>query len=89
MLRYIKINAIVGDLKSGNLSDIICGNQDYSFLISFRTKCRVKDFTSYNFYFKNARLISQDFTSEITADYSTMNATYEVDLSYLRNASIY
>jgi hypothetical protein len=82
----IKINAIVGDLKSGNLSDIICGNQDYRFFISFISRCEADN---YRFFFQNARLISQDFISEISANYSTMNATYEVDLSYLRNASIY
>jgi hypothetical protein len=85
----IKINAIVGDLKSGNLSDIICGNQKYSFLITFLESCFERGNAVYRFYFQNARLISQDFTSEITANSSIMDATYEVDLSYLRNASIY
>lgn len=77
----LELNANVGDLQSGNLSDIICENKNYDFsIIMSQPGCGTSKPPALIYLFKQAKLISQNFTSTI-GDNVSMTATFEVQLS--------
>jgi hypothetical protein len=76
----LEINAEVGDLASGNLAEIICGETEKNFNILMKEPgCEANKGTALAYVFKGAKLVSQNFTSAI-GDNATMSATYEVQL---------
>jgi hypothetical protein len=76
----LEVNAEVGDLASGNLAEIICGETDKNFNILMKAPgCGASRPTALAYVFKGAKLVSQNFTSAI-GDNATMSATYEVQL---------
>lgn len=76
----LEVNAEVGDLSSGNLADLLCGESDKNFTILMkRPGCDNSRATSLAYLFKGAKLISQSFSSSI-GDNATMSASYEVQL---------
>ncbi len=84
IIAQLEITADVGDLQTNNLSDLICGKSDYNFNIIFN-KPGCKNFEPSIVYdIKSAKLISQNFTSNIGSN-STMNAVYEIDISDINN----
>lgn len=80
----LDVTCLVGDLNSNNLTDLICNQSDYNFSIIFNSsRCFNYEgniVESLVFRIRKAKLISQNFESDI-ANNSTMNATYEIDLS--------
>jgi hypothetical protein len=79
----IEINCLVGDLESNNLTSLICGKSDYDFDITFNRPCNQRGI-NLKYEFKKAKLVSQNFSSDI-GNNSSMNATYEIDLSDITN----
>ena len=77
----LEVNAEVGDLQDGNLADLICENKNYDFVIRMnRPSCgSASSIASLVYVFKQAKLISQNFSSSI-GDNATLSATYEVQL---------
>lgn len=77
----LEVNCLVGDLESGNLYELICGKPFYDFDIKFTDDfCKSRGLNTTLYMFKKARLVSQNFTSDL-GNNSTMNAVYEIDLS--------
>jgi hypothetical protein len=76
----LEVNAEVGDLASGNLADLLCGEADKDFTILMKEPgCGTSKDTALAYVFKGAKLVSQTFSSAI-GDNVTMGATYEVQL---------
>jgi hypothetical protein len=76
----LEVNAEVGDLSDGNLSDILCGEAEKDFTILMKQPgCELNKPTALAYVFKGAKLVSQSFSSAI-GDNATMTATYEVQL---------
>jgi hypothetical protein len=76
----LEVNAEVGDLSSGNLANLLCGETDKEFTISMKTPgCDANKPTALAYIFKGAKLVSQSFSSAI-GDNATMSASYEVQL---------
>jgi hypothetical protein len=76
----LEVNAEVGDLTSGNLADLLCGEADKDFTILMKGPgCGSEKSTALAYVFKGAKLVSQTFSSAI-GDNVTMGATYEVQL---------
>ena len=76
----LEVNAEVGDLESGNLSEVICENQDLDFNIVLRKpNCSGVGDPTLAYSFKGAKLVSQNFSSSI-GDNATMSSTYEVQI---------
>ena len=76
----LEVNAEVGDLESGNLSQVICENENFNFDISLREpSCAGLGPVALQYQFKGAKLVSQNFSSSI-GDNATMSATYEVQI---------
>lgn len=80
----LEINTIVGNLEQNNLTDLICNKESYDFNIAFNEPCTKKLSAVYEF--KGAKLISQNFTTDI-GNNSTMSAVYEVDISDINNSN--
>jgi len=77
----LEVNAEVGDLKDGNLSDILCSETLKNFSILMKEPgCGATKPTAIAYVFKGAKLVSQSFSSAI-GDNATMTASYEVQLS--------
>lgn len=76
----LEVNAEVGDIKSGNLADILCSESLKNFTISMKEPgCGANKNTALAYLFKGAKLVSQSFSSAI-GDNATMSASYEVQL---------
>lgn len=76
----LEVNAEVGDLSDGNLSDLLCGETEKEFTILMKEPgCGASKPTALAYVFKGAKLVSQSFSSAI-GDNVTMTATYEVQL---------
>jgi hypothetical protein len=76
----LEVNAEVGDLQDGNLSDLLCGETEKEFTISMKEAgCAADKPVALAYVFKGAKLVSQSFSSAI-GDNATMTATYEVQL---------
>jgi hypothetical protein len=76
----LEINAEVGDLKDGNLADLLCATGTHDFTITLKKPdCSGNGQASLRYLFKGAKIISQNFSSAI-GDNASMSATYEVQL---------
>jgi len=76
----LEVNAEVGDLEDGALSDLLCNSDTYDFTITMKKPdCSGNGAAALRYIFKGAKLISQNFSSAI-GDNATMSATYEVQL---------
>jgi hypothetical protein len=76
----LEINAEVGDLASGDLSNILCSVAPKNFTVLMKEPgCGTAKPTALAYVFKGAQLVSQSFSSAI-GDNATMSATYEVQL---------
>jgi hypothetical protein len=76
----LEVNAEVGDLKSGNLAELLCNNPDQDFVIDMKKPGCAADKPSAMIYqFRGAKLVSQSFSSAI-GDNATASMTYEVQL---------
>jgi hypothetical protein len=76
----LEVNAEVGDLANGNLSDLLCGESEKDFTILMKAPgCGEDKPTALAYVFKGAKLVSQSFSSAI-GDNATMTASYEVQL---------
>lgn len=76
----LEVNAEVGDVEDGNLADVLCENKNYDFTIRMnRPSCGGSSNAALIYVFKQAKLISQSFSSAI-GDNATLSATYEVQL---------
>lgn len=76
----LEVNAEVGDLEDGALSDLLCSSDTYDFTITMKKPdCSGNGAAALRYIFKGAKLISQNFSSAI-GDNATMSATYEVQL---------
>jgi hypothetical protein len=76
----LEVNAEVGDLADGNLSDLLCGEAEKDFTILMKAPgCGTDKPTALAYVFKGAKLVSQSFSSAI-GDNATMTASYEVQL---------
>jgi len=76
----LEVNAEVGDITTGNLSDLLCGETNKNFTIAMkRPGCDANRPTALAYFFKGAKLVSQSFSSSI-GDNATMTASYEVQL---------
>jgi len=76
----LEVNAEVGDIRSGNLADVICSNANHDFAILLAEPgCGTNKRVAMRYDFKGAKLTSQNFTSSI-GENVTMSATYEVQI---------
>jgi hypothetical protein len=76
----LEVNAEVGDLANGNLSELLCSETEKEFIISMKVPgCAENKPTALTYAFKGAKLVSQSFSSAI-GDNATMTASYEVQL---------
>jgi hypothetical protein len=76
----LEINAEVGDLASGDLSNILCSVAPKNFTVLMKEPgCGTAKPTALAYVFKGAQLVSQSFSSAI-GDNATMSASYEVQL---------
>jgi hypothetical protein len=76
----LEINAEVGNLEDGNLSDLLCATGTHDFTITLKKPdCSGNGQPSLRYLFKGAKIISQNFSSAI-GDNASMSATYEVQL---------
>ena len=76
----LEVNAEVGDIRDGNLAELICSESEKEFRILMKEPgCGTSKKTALAFVFKGARLVSQNFSSSI-GDNATMSASYEVQL---------
>jgi hypothetical protein len=76
----LEVNAEVGDLEDGNLSDLLCNNPEYNFdIVLNQPGCGASKPAAMIYQFKGAKLVSQNFTSSI-GDNASMSATYEVQI---------
>jgi len=81
----LEVNAEVGDLATGNLSTLLCGETNKNFTISMKSPgCDTNRATSLAYLFKGAKLVSQSFSSTI-GDNATMSATYEIQLGGIQD----
>lgn len=83
----LEVNAEVGDLATGNLSDLLCGETNKNFTISMKSPgCGTNRSTALAYLFKGAKLVSQSFSSAI-GDNATMTASYEVQLGGVQDTT--
>ena len=76
----LEMNAQVGDLASGSLSDLLCSETFRDFAIVMRRQaCGGTGSAALTYNFKGARLTSQSFSSSI-GDNASMSATFEVQI---------
>lgn len=76
----LELNAEVGDLRNGNLTDILCSENPQNFTIQMKQPgCGTDKATALSFVFRGAKLTSQSFTSAL-GDNASMSASYEVQL---------
>jgi hypothetical protein len=76
----LEINAEVGNLKSGNLAELLCNNPDQDFIIDMkRPGCGTTKESALIYQFRGAKLVSQSFTSAI-GDNASTTMSYEVQL---------
>jgi hypothetical protein len=76
----LEINANVGDLRSGNLADLLCSNPNHDFTISMaQPGCGATKPAALIYSVKGAKLVSQSFTSSI-GDNASLSATFEVQI---------
>jgi hypothetical protein len=76
----LEVNAEVGDLDNANLADLLCSNPNYDFnIILKKPNCNGTGDASLAYLFKQAKLVSQNFSSAIGSN-ATMSATYEVQI---------
>lgn len=76
----LEVNAEIGDIADGNLSDILCSETEKEFsIIMKKAGCGGTGNAALAYVFKGAKLTSQSFSSSI-GDNATMSATYEVQL---------
>ncbi|MEY4342272.1 MAG: hypothetical protein RL736_62 [Pseudomonadota bacterium] len=76
----LEINANVGELKTGSLSELLCNDPNQDFQIDMkRPGCGTSKMSSLIYQFKNAKLVSQSFSSSI-GDNASTNLKYEVQL---------
>lgn len=81
----LELTAEVGDLKSGNLVDLLCQETAQDFTIEMKQPgCNQNKLTALLFIFRGARLTSQSFTSAI-GDNASMTASYEVQLGGIQD----
>jgi hypothetical protein len=77
----LEVNAVIGDLNSGNLEEIICNESEKEFFISiYEPSCNIRKQSAITYILRGAKLTSQNFTSEIGGN-SIMNAIYELPIS--------
>lgn len=83
----LEVNAEVGDLRNGNLVDLLCNETGQNFTIQMKQAgCGTSKPTALAYVFKGAKLVSQNFSSAI-GDNATMNATYEVQLGGIQDTT--
>ena len=83
----LEVNAEVGDLATGNLASLLCGETNKNFTISMkRPGCDANRLTALAYFFKGAKLVSQSFSSSI-GDNATMTASYEVQLGGVQDTT--
>lgn len=76
----LEVNADVGDLADGNLADLLCNNPEYNFeIVLYQPGCGASKPAAMIYQFKGAKLVTQNFTSNI-GDNASMSATYEVQI---------
>lgn len=76
----LEVNAEVGDLQDGNLSDLLCGDGEKNFSIDLKKPgCETNKESAIKYLFRGAKLVSQSFSSSI-GDNATMTASYEVQI---------
>lgn len=77
----LEVNADVGDLEDGNLADLLCNNPEYNFeIVLSQPGCGATKPPAMIYQFKGAKLVTQNFTSNI-GDNASMSATYEVQIA--------
>jgi hypothetical protein len=87
----LELNAEVGDLRNGNLGELLCDPNSQNFTIQMRQPgCGTDKATALSFVFRGAKLNSQSFTSAI-GDNASMSASYEVQLGGIsdRNKGVF
>jgi hypothetical protein len=76
----LEVNAEVGDLDDGSLSDITCLNAEHDFVIRLaQASCAGDGDAAMIYSFKGAKLTSQNLSTSIGSN-ATMSATYEVQI---------
>jgi hypothetical protein len=81
----LELTAEVGDLKSGNLVDLLCEKSTQNFTIEMKEPgCGQNKSTALLFIFRGVKLTSQSFTSAI-GDNASMTASYEVQLGGIQD----
>lgn len=76
----LEVNAEAGDVRDGNLAELICSESEKEFTIQMKEPgCGTNKKTALAFVFKGAKLVSQSFSSSI-GDNATMSASYEVQI---------
>lgn len=81
----LELNAEVGDVKSGNLVDLLCNESGQNFTINMKQPgCGTDKPNALSFIFRGAKLTSQSFTSAI-GDNASMTASYEVQFGGLQD----
>ena len=83
----LEVNAEVGDIRNGNLVDLLCNETGQNFTIQMKQPgCGTSKPTALAYVFRGAKLVSQNFSSAI-GDNATMNATYEVQLGGVQDTT--
>ena len=81
----LELNAEVGDLRNGSLVDLLCSETGQNFTINMKQPgCGTDKPTALSFFFRNAKLTSQSFTSAI-GDNASMTASYEIQLGGIQD----
>jgi len=81
----LDIDADAGDLTSGSLNQIFCSKPTNDFSIIFnKTSCNVDNSPPITYFFKDARLISESFSSSFGSS-SSINLKYEVQFDSPNN----
>ena len=81
----LELTAEAGDLRSGNLVDLLCEETTQNFTIEMKEPgCGQNKSTALLFIFRGAKLTSQSFTSTI-GDNASMTASYEVQLGGIQD----
>jgi len=85
IIATLDIDADAGDLTSGNLNQIFCSKPTNDFSIIFnKSSCNVDKSPAITYFFKDARLISESFSSSFGSN-SSINLKYEVQLDSPNN----
>lgn len=76
----LEVNAQIGAVASGSLSDLLCTNPEHDFEIALKKPdCSGNGERALVYSFKGAKLVSQNLTTSI-GDNASMTATFEVQI---------